>query len=233
MIRIQDLSFGYSKDLWVLKDVRLDVYRGQCILVCGASGCGKTTLTRAVNGLIPHFEKGWRAGKVLLEQGGISKDVKNFKPHELARITGSVFQDPRSQFFTTQVADEIVWGCENLKFKRKQMQELLAQALDLFDLGDQAHENVFSLSSGQKQRAVFASIWAMAPGVYVLDEPSSNLDPASVRQLARIIRRLKSRGHTIVIAEHRLYYLSDLIDRLVVMDNGRIKACCDKEEIKT
>ncbi len=234
MIRIKNLSFTYKPDKtgWILKDACLDAAPGECILVCGASGCGKTTLTRAVNGLIPHFEKGWRAGRVLVNRAGAYRDVKHFRPHELARIMGSVFQDPRSQFFTTRVEDEVVWGCENLKFEKKKMTDRLAQALSLFNLEHLRDRNVFELSNGEKQRAVFASVWAMEPGIYVLDEPSSNLDPGSVQNLRWIIRRLKGKGHTVVIAEHRLYYLAGLIDRMVVMDRGKIKACYQGGEIQ-
>ncbi len=120
MIRTENLSFSYvgNNSSWGLQDVCLDVAQGECIVICGASGCGKTTLTKALNGLIPHFERGWRAGRVLLNTGSAARDMKDIKPYELARIIGSVFQDPRSQFFTTRVADEIVWGCENIGFQK-------------------------------------------------------------------------------------------------------------------
>jgi len=235
MIRIEDLSFTYKPDKtgWILKDVCLDAAPGECILVCGASGCGKTTLTRAVNGLIPHFEKGWRAGRVLVNRAGSYTDIKHFKPYELARIMGSVFQDPRSQFFTTRVKDEVAWGCENLKLEKKKIMDRLDQALSVFDLEHLRDRQVFELSNGEKQRAVFASIWAMAPSIYVLDEPSSNLDPGSIQNLGAIISLLKREGHTIVIAEHRLYYLARVIDRMVVMDRGRIKTCYQGKALHT
>jgi len=234
MIRIKDLSVTYNPDKtgWILKDVNLTAHPGECILICGASGCGKTSLTRAVNGLIPHFEKGWRAGRVLVNYPDSYRDVKDFKPYELARIMGSVFQAPRSQFFTTRVDDEVAWGCENLQFEREKTSERLNLAISGFGLAGLGTRDIFELSNGEKQRAIFASIWAMAPLIYVLDEPSSNLDPGSVLALSRIIRRLKEAGHTIVIAEHRLYYLLGLVDRLVVMDRGKIHACYPKHRVE-
>ncbi len=234
MIRTENLSFSYvgNNSSWGLQDVCLDVAQGECIVICGASGCGKTTLTKALNGLIPHFERGWRAGRVLLNTGSAARDMKDIKPYELARIIGSVFQDPRSQFFTTRVADEIVWGCENIGVPKEQMKARLVKALSLFNLDAQQDRNVFELSNGEKQRAVFGSVWAMAPRIYILDEPSSNLDPGAVQHLARMIKALKSQGHTIVIAEHRLYYLSDLVDKMIIMDGGRIKSCHGRRDIQ-
>lgn len=229
MIRIEDLSFSFNgKKDWVLKDLSLKAAPGECILVCGSSGSGKTTLTKAVNGLIPHFEKGMRAGQVIL--GG--RDVKDIPPHDLARIVGALFQDPRSQFFTTRVMDEILWGCENLGLKKQEIGRRLEQALSLFDLNRLRDKSVFDLSNGEKQCAVFGAVWAMEPDVFVLDEPSSNLDPLAVKRLSRQIRMLKDRGKTLIIAEHRLFYLADLVDRVVVMDQGRVRAEYSGREIR-
>ena len=229
MIRIKELSFIFKgKKNWVLRDLCLNATPGECIIVCGSSGCGKTTLTKAVNGLIPHFEKGMRAGRVMLG----NRDVKDIPPHDMAGLTGSLFQDPRSQFFTTRVVDEILWGCENLGLGKQEIRRRLDQTLSLFDLNRLRHKSVFDLSNGEKQRAVFGAVWAMAPHVFVLDEPSSNLDPGAVRSLARQIRMLKIRGKTLIIAEHRLFYLADLVDRVVVMDRGRIRAVYTGREIR-
>jgi energy-coupling factor transport system ATP-binding protein len=229
VIRIFDLSFRYSsRRSWVLKDVSLKIERGEFILLAGFSGCGKTTLTKSINGLIPHFEQGLRAGEVFLD----GAELAGMKMHAIAMKVGSVFQDPRSQFFTTTTTDEIAFGCENTGLAFHDLRRRVNLAFNHFSIDHLKERSVFSLSSGEKQKVVFSSIRAMGPDVLVLDEPSSNLDPPSIRQLHNILTRLKHEGKTIIIAEHRLSYLRGLVDRLILLDDGRVASEYDKTEIE-
>lgn len=219
MILIDNLSFCYAgQNAWALKDINLEIEPGECLILAGPSGCGKSTLAKAVNGLIPHFEKGMRAGRVLLS----GKDLAEQPMHRIAGQVGAVFQNPRSQFFTTRVMDEVAFGGENAGLSRTVLKERVEASLARFRIEPLRESRVFDLSSGERQKAILAAIHAMGPAVWVLDEPSSNLDPASIRELGNVLNELKKEGKTLIIAEHRCHFLRDLADRVVIMDGGRV-----------
>lgn len=220
MITFDRVSFTYNNagvDAGV-HDINLDIPAGQVVLLCGSSGCGKTTLTRLINGLIPHFYEGTLTGNVTVD--GCTVDETPL--HALAPIVGSVFQNPKSQFYTVETDSEIVFGCENIGLPKEQIYERFETVVSALSLDPLLGHSLFALSGGQKQKIACASVAALHPQVLVMDEPSSNLDISAVSELAAIIRKWKEKGHTIVIAEHRLYWLMDLADRVVIMDRGRI-----------
>ena len=220
MIAVRDLSFRYAgRDDWVLKDINLDIKSGECLLLAGISGCGKSTLTKCLNGLIPHFEKGERAGRVLLDDTEIAK----LPMHRIALRVGTVFQHPRTQFFTTNVTDEIAFGCENAGFDRREIRDRVTRAMDQLEIRSLKDREVFSLSDGERQKVILAAIQAMDADILVFDEPSSNLDPHAVGELESLMLQLKAAGKTLIIAEHRLHYLTQLIDRVALMAHGRIQ----------
>lgn len=220
MITFDRVSFTYNNagvDAGV-HDINLDIPAGQVVLLCGSSGCGKTTLTRLINGLIPHFYEGTLTGNVTVD--GCTVDETPL--HALAPIVGSVFQNPKSQFYTVETDSEIVFGCENIGLPKEQIYERFETVVPALNLEALLGRSLFALSGGQKQQIACASVAALRPQVLVMDEPSSNLDIAAVSALAEIIRKWKEEGRTIVIAEHRLYWLMDLVDRVVIMEHGRI-----------
>ncbi|MDR1540816.1 MAG: energy-coupling factor ABC transporter ATP-binding protein [Clostridiales bacterium] len=221
MIELNDVSFAYqnaAKEGGLL-GVSLRVRRGECVLMCGESGCGKTTLARVVNGLIPHFYDGDLRGEILV--GG--KSVSGLQLHDMAGLTGTVFQNPRSQFFNVDTTGEIAFGPENLGLPEKEILARIDIAAREMNVEHLLGRSIFKLSGGQKQKIACASVAALHPEIYVLDEPSSNLDMASVADLRRHIALWKSQGKTIVIAEHRLHYLRGLCDRAVYLRGGKIK----------
>ncbi|MDR3107675.1 MAG: ABC transporter ATP-binding protein [Bifidobacteriaceae bacterium] len=200
-----------------LDRVSLRVAPGQFVALCGPSGCGKTTLTRLINGLVPHYYEGDLSGLALV--AGLEPAKRSL--WELP--VGSVFQNPRTQFFTTDVCSEIAFGPENLGLPAPKIQERVDQAIVALRLRELRDRSVFALSGGEKQRLACASVAAARPDVYVLDEPSANLDSAATDQLRQTMALWKRSGATVVVAEHRLGYLSDLADRVVVLRDGRIE----------
>lgn len=219
MIKLEKLSFTYAGAAGKsLDEVDLQISPGECVIVTGQSGCGKTTLTRVLNGLCPKFYGGKLEGKYILE----GKDSARITLDEIGLSLGSVFQDPRSQFFAKRVRDEIVLGMENHCVPREEMHERLWALSEPLHITRLFGRQMQQLSSGEKQKVAIASVCALRPKGLVLDEPSANLDTASTAQLAEFIRKLKAKGHTIIVSEHRLHYLRDIFDRLIIMENGRI-----------
>lgn len=230
MVKIEKATFlygqGEGRDAGVF-DVNLTVQKGECVVLCGTSGCGKTTVTRLVNGLIPHFYTGRLDGSVAV--GG--NDVSRQPIAETAPLVGSVFQNPRSQFFNVDTTSELAFGCENQCMEANDILRRIDDTAALFDLRELMGRSIFELSGGEKQRIACGSVYAAGPEVYVLDEPSSNLDAASIEKLRRILAVLKEQGKTLLISEHRLYYLTELADRYVYMEEGKVARVLDKREI--
>ena len=219
MLKTEELSFQYAGTReWAIKDVCIEVNRGECVLLYGSSGCGKSTLVKCLNGLVPHFEKGIRAGRVMLDQ----TDMADMPMHRISQRVGAVFQNPRSQFFTTHVIDEIAFGCENFGMPREQILSRIDESLDRFGIAHLRDRKIFDLSSGEQQKVIIASVYAMGADVWVMDEPSANLDNHAIDTLRDIIGSLKEEGKTIVIAEHRYHYLKEYIDRAVLLKKGRV-----------
>lgn len=219
MIDIKDVSFSYGeKKEKALDHVSMHINKGECVLLVGLSGCGKTTLTRLINGLVPSFYEGRIDGEVLIE----GKAVTEYKDGSLSQKVGSVFQNPRSQFFNVDTTGEIAFGCENIGISHEQILERVTNASRDLEIGNLLNRDIFSLSGGEKQLVAIASVYAMNPDIYVMDEPSANLDMEVTERLKKIVALLKSQGKTIIIAEHRIAYLRDLADRIVYMKNGAI-----------
>lgn len=219
MIHIQNVSFTYEQaDTPSLKNINLSVKTGECVLLCGKSGCGKTTLIRLLCGMLPDFYNGAFTGSVSVK--GI--DPVTAPMYEIAKTVGTVFQNPRTQFYTVNTTSEIAFGCENFGMEPKLIQDRVYETADALHINSLLDRNIFQLSGGEKQKIAFASIYAVNPDIYVLDEPSSNLDNHAINELRSMLQFLKAHGKTIVIAEHRIRYLKELADRAVYMKEGQI-----------
>ena len=188
-------------------------------MICGESGCGKTTFTRLINGLIPHYYEGTLTGQTIVE--GI--DVKNVSLYALSGVVGSVFQNPRTQFFTVDTTSEIAFGCENLAIDADEINLRIEKTVGALKIEDLLNRSLFALSGGEKQKIACASVSAMEPDILFTGRAIFNLDIKSIRELKDVLRKWKAPGKTIVIAEHRLYYLMDIADRVLYMQGGQIK----------
>lgn len=228
-IDIFDLNFGYGTGTEHLKDVALSVKPGEVVLITGPSGCGKTTLTRFINGLIPHFYEGDYTGEVHL----FGRQTRALAAWEFGKITGCVFQNPKSQFFASVVQDELAFSAENYGMPAPEMLKRREAVIKRMHLAPLQNQSVHALSSGEKQKVAFASAMMLSPKLYVLDEPSANLDMPSALALRSAIMQLRAEGSTFVIAEHRLYYILDLIDRVYYMKDGRIQQCFSAEAFRS
>lgn len=220
MIQFQNVSVTIQGKR-ILDNIHLTVNDGEFVLLCGESGCGKTTLTRLVNGLIPHFVKNVKVdGAVTVEGVKIAESPM----YKIAGSVGSVFQNPKTQFFNTDSSAEIAFGLENIGADWEFMHKRVAKTIADLGIENLADRSVFSMSGGEKQLLAFASVYAMNPQVYVLDEPSANLDQEAMEKLRRILETVKKGGHTVLIAEHRLSYLYGLADRIVYLKAGKIES---------
>lgn len=221
MIRIDHVTFSYGEEnenAGGVHDINLTVEDGQCVVLCGESGCGKTTITRLINGLIPHYYEGKMNGEVWVNGAKVSEQPL----YDTAKTVGSVFQNPRSQFFNVDTTSEITFGCENLGQPEQSIRERLDKTIRDFRLEKLMGRNIFHLSGGEKQKIACAGVSIMEPDVLVMDEPSSNLDASSILDLRAILAFWKSQGKTIIVSEHP--YIRDRFKELEGINGFRLDA---------
>lgn len=220
MVKIENVSFSYAGDKsGGIKNINLNISKGEFIVLCGESGCGKTTITRLINGLIPNFYEGEMTGKVIVNGQEISKQPL----YDTAKLVGSVFQNPKSQFFNVDTTSEISFGCENFGLPEEEIHNRIRKTVKAFNIEDLLNRSIFNLSGGQKQKIACASVYSMEPEVFVMDEPSSNLDLSAIIQLRKILIDWRKKGKTVIISEHRLFYLCGLVDSYIYVCNGQIE----------
>jgi len=226
---MKNISFKYAIDnsaIQALNDVSLQLRRGECLLLTGISGCGKTTLLRLLNGLIPNYYEGEFTGSVIIEKENIAK----LPIYEVSKKVSTVFQNPKSQFFNLDTTSEIVFFLENMGTSFEKMHERLKFISNLLSIEHLLDRNIFDLSGGEKQMIAIASSLASDNNIIVFDEPTSNLDSCYIEKIGQILKLLKNEGKTIVISEHRLYFLKDIIDRAFLIKNGKIEHKFSKKE---
>lgn len=219
----EDFSFRYkASDAFALEEVSIKIDSGDFIGVIGRSGSGKSALINAINGVIPHYYTGDVYGAVKV----CGLDTVETRPEKLALRVGSVLQDIDSQTTATVVEEELLFGLENYSIPKDEIEERIAEALELIGISKLRGRTIRSLSGGQKQKVVIAAILALRPDILVLDEPTCELDPDSSRRLFELLARLnRENGTTIVIAEQKTMLLCEFCNRLVVMDSGRAVLC--------
>ncbi|MBR1384140.1 MAG: ABC transporter ATP-binding protein [Ruminococcus sp.] len=226
MIEFKNVDFSYTtvdangNDVASsgISGLEMTVHDGEFLVLTGSSGCGKTTVTRLINGLIPHYYSGRLSGEVLID----GKSVPDTPIFETAKKVGSVFQNPRSQFFNVNTTDEIAFAAENQCREPAEINAAIEKTASSMQIEKLLDRNIFELSGGEKQIIACAGIDVLSPDIIVLDEPSSNLDSEAIEKLKAVLTNWKAQGKTVIIAEHRLYFLRELADRMLILENGRI-----------
>ncbi len=221
MIEIKDFTFTYRESAEpVVRDINLSIPTGAFVGITGSAGSGKSTLTYAMNGIIPHCYPGDFFGSVTVD----GLDTCEASLTDVSQVVGSVCQDIDSQIVSSIVEDEMLYGLENFGVPHDQIEERVERALDDMGIADLRDRVIASLSGGQKQKLAIASILALEPKVLVLDEPTAELDPASSMQVFQLLTRYaREHGTTVVVVEQKIALLSEFADMLVIVDGGRIR----------
>lgn len=219
VLKLKIKTFGYIRGKDILKDIDLTINRGEIIVLTGPSGCGKTSLIRIMNGLIPNHYDGYLDGKVEI----LSRSFDEYLPGELAKHIGNVFQSPSDQFFGNIAEDEVALAGENLGMPYDELREKVDRAFKRLDIEKLKDKKLSELSGGEKQKVAIASTLVYDTDLIFFDEPSASLDNKGIEEFKRLLLSLKSMGKTIIIGEHRLFFLKDIYDRLIYIDGGTIK----------
>lgn len=227
MIRFKDVSFKYGElEHNSVSNINLEIAKGECVALIGPSGSGKSTLIKLLNLVIPKLVHGELDGEILIA----GRDISNLSIQENSLNIGTVFQNPKSQFFNFNTTDEIVFGCTNFLLSKDEILNRLDNTVKRLNIGSLVDRNLFSLSGGEKQKIACASVYTQDTDIFLFDEPSSNLDYDAIGDLSAIISGIKEAGKTIVIAEHRLYYLMDFCDRFIYVKDSKILFDLTKDE---
>lgn len=219
MIDFKSVHFSYNGQEDTLSNISLSIKEGECILITGPSGSGKSTITRVLNGLAPHFYEGELRGSYILNK----KDSKTLNSWEFSNSVGNILQDTRSQFFTTTLIDEMALGLENSGVSPKEIKNRINSVSRELDLTKLLNRSVETFSSGEKQRAALGVAMSQSPNILIFDEPTSNLDLDSITKLKKVIIKFKESGYTVIVVDHRLHYLMNLIDRVLYFSRGELK----------
>lgn len=226
MLSFENFSLSYGENTPVLQDITLSMKEGECLLLTGESGSGKSSLIHAVNDLAYQYYNGKSRGKVLFQ----GEDLSSLPIYKIALRIATVFQNPKTHFFNINTTRELLFTMENMGLNRAEMDRRMEALLSIFPIEKLLGRNIFALSGGEKQILALASAYLSGCPFLVLDEPSSNLDEGSICVLKTMLQTLKEKGMTILVAEHRLYYLMDFVDRVAFLEKGRLCKLFSREE---
>ncbi len=220
-LSVENLTFRYrDREAPAIRDISFSAGPGEILLIAGASGCGKTTLIRCINGLIPRSYKGERSGRILIN----GQETTDWPLARISQNVGTVLQDPERQILGTKVLHEVAFGLENLGMPRPEIVQRVEQALETLKIPELRDRETFHLSGGEKQKVALAGVLAMRPSILLLDEPLASLDPASALETLDLVRRLADEGMTVLMIEHRV---EDVLrirpERVMFMDDGEAR----------
>ena len=227
MLTLENLSLFYEQDKKVLDDINLIVADGECVLLTGESGSGKSSIINSINGLAFEYENAKFSGSIKVD----NKDLKGMELYEISLMISSVFQNPKTHFFNVDTTLELLFYLENIGLDRKEMERRMEDMLKLFPIKHLLGRSIFDLSGGEKQMLCVAACYISGCKIIVLDEPSSNLDDTYIDILKEMLHILKNKGITLIIAEHRIYYLTDLADRIILVRKGELFKELTKDEL--
>ena len=227
MIKFKNVSFTYeNSDKKALDNINFEINDGELVLITGASGSGKSTIYKCINGLIPHIYEGDLLGDIFIDDIN-TKDCKNY---ELCKKIGSVSQNPRGQFFTDNTTSELAFTLENLGYKVEEILEKIENISSFFGISNILNKNILEISGGEKQKISIACVSILDSKTLVFDEPSANLDYYGIELLKEIFSKLKESGYTIIVVEHRIFYLKEIVDRMIHIKNGRLIVNLERKE---
>ncbi len=228
--KLKDVSYKYPlEDREILKNINLDIKKGEFWAVIGKNGSGKTTLCNVLRRFVPDFYKGELKGKITLE----SKELKDYSAKEIVQKVGFVFQNPFTQISGVKetVFEEIAFGLENLALDAEYIRKRVEETLKLLRIEELRDKNPYELSGGQGQKVALASIIAMDPEIMVIDEPTSQLDPKGTEEIFEIIDILKKEGKTIILVEHKLELIAEYAEKVMVLDEGEMILSGNTEDV--
>ncbi|MEX0782398.1 MAG: ABC transporter ATP-binding protein [Dehalococcoidia bacterium] len=225
--QLRDVAYRYpASEGWTLDDVNVDIPEGSFTLLAGPSAGGKSTLLRMFNGLVPQFHGGVFRGEVNV--GGL--DPVRTAARRMATVAGMVFQEPEAQAIADIVEDEVAFGMEQHGVERQVMQRRLDSLLGALAIDHLRHRALATLSGGERQRVAIAAVLALEPRLLLLDEPTSQLDPAGAAAVLEAIDRLRDAGNlTVLVAEHRLERLLPQVDGVLEVSGGRVSGMSPRE----
>jgi energy-coupling factor transporter ATP-binding protein EcfA2 len=224
---LEEVSFAYPNGPPLLRDVSMQVEPGEVVAIVGPTGCGKSTLLQICAGIIPHYQDGDLSGSVNV----LGIETKDASLGAIAARTGVVTQDPENQLFNLFVEDEMAWPMENRGMQLDEMHQRIDAALNFFKIPHLRHRITYDLSGGEKQRVVLAATYGPGPSLFLLDGPTSQLDPLGVQEVLSGIRGLAAEGHTIVLVEEKLEELWSLVDRVLLLNEGSIQLNVDRGDL--
>ena len=227
MLTLENLSLFYEQDKKILDCINLNVADGECVLLTGESGSGKSSIINSINGLAFEYENAKFSGSIKVD----NKDLKGMELYEISLMISSVFQNPKTHFFNVDTTLELLFYLENIGLDRKEMESRMEDMLKLFPIKHLLGRSIFDLSGGEKQILCVAACYISGCKIIVLDEPSSNLDDTYIDILKEMLQILKNKGITLIIAEHRIYYLTDLTDRIILVRKGELFKELTKDEL--
>lgn len=226
MLNFKNFSLYYGENKKILDDITFSIDDGECVLFTGESGSGKSSIINSINGLAFEYENAKMEGNIKIND----KEIKDLALYEISLLISSVFQNPKTHFFNINTTLELLFYLENIGLDREEMDRRMEDMLSIFPINHLLGRNIFELSGGEKQILCVASCYLSGCKVIVLDEPSSNLDEKYISILKEMLRILKDRGITLILAEHRIYYLMDIVDSIFLVKNGSVKRKYNRED---
>lgn len=226
MLNLEKVSLEYSDNKKILDEINLSVNKGQCLLITGESGSGKSSIINCINGLAIKYDGGTMGGNIKL----YGQSLKNLELYQISMMIASVFQNPKTHFFNVNTTLELLFYLENIGLNREEMDKRMEDMLSVFPICHLLDRDIFDLSGGEKQILCIASSYISGCKLVVLDEPSSNLDDKHIDILRQMLEMLKQKGISLVVAEHRIFYLKNIVDRVLIIENGTIKKEYTNEE---
>jgi energy-coupling factor transporter ATP-binding protein EcfA2 len=219
-VSMEHLTFAYAGTRRpAIKNIDLEIIEGDFVVITGPTGCGKTTLCRCLNGLVPHFHQGKMTGKVIVN----GAETHKTRVSDLSQTVGFVFQDAENQLVALNVERELAFAPENLGLPREEIRARVEEAIEMVGIEQLRNKAPYELSGGEQQRVAIASVLTLKPKILVLDEPTSNLDPVSARRVVSLLGKMnQDHGMTIILVEHRLDLVASFSNKVVVMNNGEI-----------